>query len=309
MSEFDELKLTFVRNLPERVIDMIADVIRCKATGEKRVQSLAGGRMIVTMTLGHGRFEPGDLVKLAEAVGADTSDKSSGGLKNAIFHRMLDIRLRTQLGDKFLEFEEYVQHIRQKVPQLIVLRSFPVDDSQSAPAAYFNPNSLSENEWLHVDMSIHPMTDMRSNRVLKLVTDREQGGTVEWGENLEQPAVNWVPLFPHEYFELPPIEPEYDTDEEFPFDIPDDEELVEAYEILASTTCLMTGYDYHIQEQGKPYRGVYAQLGGSLYAWVEQSIEEQTGNRVVLRTHANSEPWVEVAINDSGEYRVMQHIT
>jgi len=64
---------------------------------------------------------------------------------------------------------------------------------------------------------------------------------------------------------------------------------------------------FHLGPEQPPK--VVAQLGGLAYEWVDPPKPEHAGSTVVVRTFANSEPWVEVLMNNSGDILVTPHIT
>lgn len=309
MKDFDQSKLAFVRALPEPVLDLLADVTRCKSTGEERYTMLAKTGPVVSMALLHGAFASDDLRRLAASVGASASGGSDHEIAEEIYAHMIELRIRSDLGDSYQAFAEFMRSVEKDAEPVCLLKSSPPTSRDSSIIGYFNPEADFEKEWLLVDMSVHPNPALRDRGVLLLRLDDYEVGSVHWLDSLtDRSSDGWFPMYaePHVEFPSPELEDQCETD--FQVDFPD-ERFPQYYESLASWSNLMTRPGVLCRSLPEQPPRVFAQLGGRPYPWVEEPQAEHVGCSVVLRTHANSEPWVEVLTNQNGQYFAIPHIT
>ena len=310
MTEFDRTKLEFVKALPEATLDLLAEVVGCPKKGSDRCQQLANARPIVSMALLHGVFNSGDLRRLASAVGADTTACGSDhALAEAIYAHMTELKIRSELGEDYPEFVEFMKSIKQSIEPVCLLTSLPTAEAASEIVGYFNAAADFETEWLVVDLSIHPDVAVRERGVLLLRLDDYERGSVQWLDSLaDRGPEGWLPMYAATHTELPSLDLEEECESDFSIDFPD-ERYLEHYETLASWSNLMTRPGVLCRSGREQPPRVFAQLGGRPYPWVEQPDGRPDGCSVLLRTHANSEPWVEVSLCPNGQVFVDPHIT
>jgi hypothetical protein len=309
MKDFDQYKLDFVRALPEPVLDLLADVTRCKSTGEERYVRLANTGPVVSMALLHGVFTSDDLRHLAASVGVNSSGGSDHQIAEEIYAHMIEMRIRSDLGDSYPAFVDFMRSAENDAEPVCLLKSSPATSQDSSIVGYFNPDADFEKEWLLVDMSVHPNAALRDRGVLFLRLDDYEVGSVQWLDSLtDRSSDGWFPMYaePHAEFPSPEIEDQCESD--FQIDFPD-ERFVQYYESLASWSNLMTRPGVLCRSIPEQPPRVFAQLGGRPYPWVEEPKAEHIGSSVILRTHANSEPWVEVLMHQDGRFFAIPHIT
>lgn len=309
MSDYEALKLLFVKALPQSVVEFLSLMNQCGGSGEKRLKCLAKSPPVVMMALGHGTFSSSELQTLAKSIGAEPSAASDHELADAIFDRMQEGELQAELGEQYAAFEEFMDSVLSQTEPVTILKPDSTDAIVDRVVCYFNPEANFETDWLSLDLSIHPDSEIRSARAMNVRLDNYETGSVSFCEISDfLPQENWIPLYAHKHVELPVFELEEESDGEFPIEFPN-EAFKKPYEKLASHSNLMMRISFLYQLAPSPPLGAYAQLGGRLYPWPDESIAEQSGRRVIIRTHANSEPWVEVSLDSKSDFIVLPRIT
>ncbi|MCC9603716.1 hypothetical protein LOC67_24465 [Stieleria sp. JC731] len=309
MADFQQYKLRFVSALPDSVLDLMAEVTRCKSQGEERIEQLARKDFVISMALMHGEFDTEDLKRLAASVGCSSVEGSDHEIAERIYRHLIDLKIQADLGDAYTEFTKLIEAVRSVLDPVIVLRSPGSNSHESKVVGYFNPDANFETDWLVVNMSIHPNAVLQDRGVMQLRLDDYEVGSVQWFDSLpDRSKDGWFPMYAAVHEEFPILEMEDELDERFEIEFTD-ERFIPFYETLASWSNLMTRPGLLGKAKPESPPRFFAQLGGRHFPWVEEPEPEHQGCSVVLRTFANSEPWVEVLVSEQGEFYVTSHIT
>lgn len=158
-------------------------------------------------------------------------------------------------------------------------------------------------EWIRIDLRHHPNPKLRRDGVLAVHVDHRADNsttTFQAGQQLK-PEKGEKALYGKEEVEFP--NPEI-------LEIKASSKIQTA---IASSPAAVDGYETDYWEECYPrdlysHTEVYAQVGGWPLTWPEQSAEEMLDSHLVLRTYADSEPWVEI-FRTGRKYEAFTRIT
>lgn len=302
----DPFLMDFWRAVSEAKLQEMQKLHRLSGDKGELVDRLSKMPGMVSALLCMSSFELPELQALAASINASNIGTTAISLGNAILARLRKHQRQQRLGPRLSEFQAFWSRASGFSREITLLRSTPKLQNGEEPLGFFNPEVGAEGPWLTVDLQHHPDPAIVSPKTLLVTSNDGVSGSVEELTSFACPE-GWIPLFPYPSAEMPSIEllkilaPEH-------FVFPEDGEILQAYDSEIWESSLVSGIHLFGTSAARPYDDIYAQLGGFPHAWPEGNEAWEMQSPLILRTYANSEPWIEVYL-ENGSYRVFQRIT
>jgi len=213
----------------------------------------------------------------------------------------------TEPQEEALSVDELWVESERIAQSIVLLKNRRSKATTQQPVATWNSKLASNwlaGPWIRVDMRFHPNERLRADGVLVVHVDHR---------NEDQ---SWAKLVAGESLIV-------EKEERSLFGVDDiDYPCLEVLEVKASKKIrdaisespqACDEYEQGYWEECFPrdlfsHTNVYAQLGGWPITWPDEAADEQLGRQLVLRTYANSEPWIEV-FRKGRKYEVVDRIT
>ncbi|MHC4401057.1 MAG: hypothetical protein ACYTG0_15380 [Planctomycetota bacterium] len=306
--ELNRLKQSFFRALsPTTFADICQKLQLGKPTDPAILGRMADAQGVITLTMVHQHLSVDELKRIANAVGVDLPSGDDVAMARRIMGRFREVQRDAVLREKKSTFEELMERAASRQQAILVLESGRKRDVTGSAIAYWHQNADFEADWIVADLSQHPNPAIKCNKRLRVRSvDYDKGSADLTADPLKAPSEDWIPLYAYKSTELPSLEALEQCEQE---SLTDDEDVLQAYDLESRGRSLVGETHFFFGRSGDPYDDVYAQLGGWAVTWPDESFEEQIDRQLVLRTYANSEPWIEVFKDREGGFSVAQRIT